>query len=101
MAHFAEIDNNNKVTQVVVVNNSDLIDESGNESEQKGIIFLQGFKGENTKWVQTSYTAKIRKHFAGIDYTWDKERNAFIPPKPTEGDYCLNEETCNWEFINN
>lgn len=99
MAHFAEIDNNNKVTQVVVVNNSDLIDESGNESEQKGIEFLKAVFGENTRWAQTSYTAKVRKHFAGIDYIWDDIRNAFIPPKPKEGDYKLNEQTCVWELI--
>jgi hypothetical protein len=96
MAHFAELDNNNIVTRVIVVNNTDLVDEQGNESEQVGIAFCKQLFGADTNWVQTSYNANIRKNYAGIGYTFDTTRDAFIPPKPYSS-WLLNEETCNWE----
>jgi len=48
------------------------------------------------QWIQTSYSGSIRKNFAGIGFTYDQERDAFIPPKP-DGDFALNESTCTWE----
>ena len=93
MAHFAKLDENNTVTEVIVVHNNELLDENGNESEQKGIDFCASlFDGT---WIQTSYSASIRKNFAGIGFTYDATRNAFIPPKPFAS-WLLNEDTCNW-----
>lgn len=93
MAHFAQLDENNIVLQVIVVNNNELLDENNNESEQKGIDFCVSLFGGD--WVQTSYNGSIRKNFAGVGFTYDAERNAFIPPKVFES-WLLNEETCNW-----
>lgn len=98
MAHFAQLDENNVVTQVIVVHNNDLIDESGNESEAKGIAFCQSLFGANTHWVQTSYNANIRKHYAGAGFTYDTARDAFIPPKPEAfPSFVLDEATCTWK----
>ena len=78
MAHFAELDDNNIVIQVIVVNNNDLLVD-GKENEQKGIDFCKSLFGGN--WIQTSYNARIRKNYAGIGYTYDAVNDAFIPPK--------------------
>lgn len=96
MAHFAELDANGIVTQVIVVNNSELLD-NGVESESKGIAFCQSLFGGT--WVQTSYNANIRKNYAGIGYTYDEARDAFIPPKPEGDNWILDEETCNWKEV--
>ena len=98
MAHFAELDATNTVTQVIVVHNNELLD-NGIESEAKGIAFCQSLFGGN--WVQTSYNASIRKNYAGIGCTYDPVRDAFIPPKPEEGNWVLNEDTCRWEAVDN
>lgn len=96
MAHFAQIDNNGIVQQVLVVVNEVIMDENGNESEQIGIDFLKGLYGEHTQWVQTSYNGSFRKNYASAGYTYDSERDAFIQPKPWNS-WILNEETCRWE----
>ena len=94
MAHFAQLDKNNVVLQVIVVHNNELMD-NGQESEAKGIVFCQTlFPGTN--WKQTSYNRNIRKNYAGIGYTYDVQRDAFIPPKPFES-WVLNEGTCLWD----
>lgn len=98
MAHFAQLDESNTVTQVIVVHNNELLD-NGTESETKGIAFCQSLFSGN--WIQTSYNGSIRKNFAGIGYTYDLIRDAFIPPKPIEGDWELDEETCQWKEITN
>ena len=98
MAHFAELDATNTVTQVIVVHNNELLD-NGVESEAKGIAFCQSLFGGN--WVQTSYNASIRKNYAGVGCTYDPVRDAFIPPKPEEGNWVLNEDTCRWEAVDN
>lgn len=95
MAHFAQLDNTNTVTQVIVVNNSELM-ENGSESEQKGIEFCKSLFGADTNWVQTSYNGNIRKNYAGIGFTFDADKNAFIAPKPYAS-WVLNEETCQWQ----
>lgn len=77
MAHFAELDENNIVTNVIVVHNNELIDENGNESEQKGITFCQSIYGANTKWIQTSYNGNFRFRFAGIGMLYDLDRGLF------------------------
>lgn len=80
MAHFAQLDGNNVVTQVIVVHNNELLDENGVELESKGITFCQSLFGANTRWVQTSYNGNIRKHYAGIGYTYDPVVDEFVPP---------------------
>lgn len=81
MAHFAKIDENNIVTQVVVVNNDVLLKADGTESEYKGKTFLNGLLGSAT-WVQTSYNNNFRKQYAGIGYTYDSTKDKFISPQP-------------------
>lgn len=94
MAHFAQLDSNNIVVQVIVVHNNELLDENG-ESEAKGIAFCQSLF-LNTTWVQTSYNKKFRKNYAAIGHSYDAERDAFVPPQPY-GSWVLNESTCDWE----
>lgn len=85
MAHFAEIDENNIVLRVVVTDNN-----FPNEGHDWLIENLGG------TWIQTSFNSTIRKNFAGIGYTYDSDRDAFIAPQPYES-WTLNEETCAWE----
>ena len=80
MAHFAQLDENNVVINVIVVHNNDCLDENGNESEQKGIDFCVSHFGG--RWLQTSYNRKIRENYAGIGYTYDADTDMFLPPKP-------------------
>jgi hypothetical protein len=80
MAHFAEIDENNVVQQVIVVANKDTADANGNEVESIGVAFCQRLLGGN--WKQTSYNGNIRKNYAGIGYTYDAGIDAFVSPKP-------------------
>jgi hypothetical protein len=94
MAHFAEIDDNNIVKKVIVVHNNELLDESGNESEQKGIDFCVNLFGGGT-WIQTSYNNNFRKNYAGVGYTYNASKDAFIAPEP-KGNLGLNELTCKW-----
>jgi len=96
MAHFAKLDSNNIVLNVNVVNNSDCMDANGVEREEIGIAFLVQWSGGYPYWKQTSYNGNIRKNYAGIGFTYDAERDAFIPPKPFES-WVLNEETCRWD----
>lgn len=95
MAHFAKIDDNGTVLEVVVINNEILMTENQEESEIKGIEFCQSlFNGG--QWIQTSYNARIRKHYAGIGFHYDKDLDAFIPPSPYPS-WILNESSCTWE----
>jgi len=97
MAHFAEIDENNIVLRVLVVD--DLHEERGEE-------YLSEELGFGGRWIQTSYNTAggqhknggipLRKNYAGIGYTYDEQRDAFIPPKDFAS-FILNEETCLWE----
>jgi hypothetical protein len=95
MAHFAKLNNENIVEQVLVVNNSVLLKADGTESELKGKQFLNATFGA-AKLVQTSYNGSTRKNYAGIGFTYDSQRDAFISPKPYNS-WLLNEETCKWE----
>jgi hypothetical protein len=89
MAHFAEIDSNNIVTRVLVV---------PDEQEHRGQDFLANELGLGGIWRQTSYNARIRKNYAGIGYTYDAGRDAFIAPKPEchPDKVAFDEETCTW-----
>jgi hypothetical protein len=93
MAHFAKLENN-IVTQVITVNNIELLDENGKESEIKGIEFCTNLLGGI--WKQTSYNNKIRKNYAGIGYIYDESRDAFILPQPYAS-WTLDEITCQWK----
>ena len=81
MAHFAKIDNNNLVTEVIVA--------------EKNFI-NSGLVGDEFLWVQTSYNNNFRKNFAGIGYTYDSTRDAFYASQPFAS-WILNEDTCEWE----
>jgi hypothetical protein len=118
MATFARLNDINEVLYVVSVNNEVLLDENGNESEQKGIDFLRDlYKEYSSNWKQTSYNTyggkyynqvnrvfvlsedqskAFRKNHASEGYTYDEQKNAFIPPKIYES-WILNQETFLWE----
>lgn len=85
MAHFAQIDSSNIVHRVIVVPDSE---------EANGAAWCANLLGGT--WVQTSYNGRIRKNYAGIGFTYDATRDAFIPPKPYPS-WVLNEATCRWE----
>ena len=105
MASFAKIGLNNKVIEVLSVVNEVLHDSNGIEQEAIGIDFLTKLTGYPV-WVQTSYNTHggvhdkggipLRKNHAGIGYTYDEDRDAFIAPKPYSS-WLLNEESCQWE----
>ena len=118
MAHFAQLDENNTVTQVIVVANEELMLD-GVENETKGIMFCKSLFGEDTRWVQTSYNGNIRKNYAGIGYTYDPVNDWFFAPQPypswtldseakwqpptpypTDGKfYTWNESTLTWDEV--
>jgi hypothetical protein len=93
MAHFAELDENNIVLRVIVVSNNELLVD-GVEQESKGIAFCQEIWGG--RWIQTSYNNNTRKNYAGIGYTYDAQRDAFIEPKPEGEGWLLDETICIW-----
>jgi len=94
VAHFAELNQNNEVLRVVVVDNRDTSDASGVEREHIGQAHLEKILGG--VWRQTSYNATMRKNYAGVGYTYDAQRDAFVPPKPFNS-WILNETTCQWQ----
>jgi len=81
MAHFAQLDAQNYVLQVIVVSNADTLDDEGLESEEVGIQYCQSFFGENTTWKQTSYNNTFRKYYAGIGSFYSQELDEFIRPQ--------------------
>lgn len=97
MAHFAEVDADNKVVRVLVV---------GDDQEERGQEFLAQDLGLGGTWIKTSYNTvggvhqnggtPLRKNYAGIGYTYDAQRDAFIPPKPFPS-WNLDESSCLWE----
>ncbi len=96
MAHFAKLDDNNMVIEVLVVNN-DALDPSNEESS--GIAFLTEWSGGYSNWKQTSYNSTFRKNYCGINWSYDPIRNAFIPPK-CHDEAILNTDTCLWDCSN-
>jgi hypothetical protein len=98
MAHFAKLDDDNKVIQVHVVSNDAL--DSENE-EESGVEFLVNWSGGHTNWKQTSYSGRVRFNFAGIGYLYDPIDDAFIPPMPECGhDELTLNEFKRWECAN-
>jgi hypothetical protein len=94
MAHFAQLDENNVVTQVIVVSNNELLDANGQEREELGVAFCQRLFGGN--WKQTSYNHNMRVRYAGIGYSYNADLDAFVPPKPFAS-WTLNTETAAWD----
>jgi hypothetical protein len=89
MAHYAFLNENNIVTEVIVgIDETELIE--GKHPE----VWYGEFRGQ--RCVRTSYNNNIRKNYAGLGYTYDDDRDAFIPPKPYLS-WILNEETCRWD----
>ena len=93
MAHFCRIDENGIVQQVIVVDNKDTADANGVEKEYIGAAFCERLLGGT--WKQTSYNGNFRKNYAGLGYTYDSVRDAFVPPRPSD-DATLDEATCQW-----
>ena len=107
MASFAKLNSENIVITVESVVNDVIKDSNGVEQEQIGIEFLRNLYNEpNANWKQTSYNTvngehllggtPFRKNLASVGYTYDENRDAFIPIKPYPS-WILNENTCNWE----
>ena len=119
MAHFAELGNNNTVLRIVIVDN-DMIMRGDEESDEKGINYLQRLFGENTVWKQTSYNNNFRGRYAAKGFIYNEDKDVFHPPKlhpswvyndelneyeapvpyPDDGEYYLwNEENQEWDLI--
>jgi len=90
MAHFAKLGVGNIIERVEVVSNDIAT------NEQAGVDFLNTLYGTRDTWKQTSYNGTIRKNFAGVGYSYDQTRDAFIPPKPFTS-WTLDEDTCLWK----
>lgn len=98
MAHFAQLNEFNIVTQVIVVSDEFLIDSNGNESENLGIKYCKSLFGEDTNWKQTSYNSSFRHKYAGIGNIYDENFDAFIEQKPELlPNYIFNSQTLEWE----
>jgi hypothetical protein len=95
MAHFAELDENNIVKRVVVISNSNVLD-NNIETEHVGIEYCQMLFGPNTIWKQSSYNGNIRKRHAGIGMIYNEELDAYISPQPYSS-WTLNRDTTEWE----
>lgn len=96
MAHFARLNTDNIVEQVIVVANKDTSDDNGVEEEIIGIAFCKRLFGSNTNWKQTSYNGNLRVRYAGRGYSYDPTLDAFIPPKPFES-WVIDTDTVNWK----
>jgi hypothetical protein len=106
MAYFAKLGIGNIVEQVISISNTVITDSNGVEQEQLGIDFINKLYNTKDVWKQTSYNTKrgihnnggtpFRKNYAGLGYTYDETRDAFIPKKPFNS-WILNEDTCLWE----
>lgn len=94
MAHFAQINSDNVVTQVIVVSNADCGGGEYPASDSIGAAFCTNLLGGT--WKQTSYNNNFRKRYAGIGYTFNEELDAFIAPKPYPS-WTLNTDTADWE----
>lgn len=95
MAHYAFLDENNIVTEVIVgIDETELIEGLDPET------WYGNFRGQTCK--RTSYHGNIRKNYAGIGYIYDEVRDAFVAPKPSDiegAEWILNEDTCQWELV--
>lgn len=95
MAHFAKINSDNIVTEVIVVNNDVILNSNGEEQESLGVDFCKQLYGDGT-YKQTSYNSKMRKNMATVGSTYDASKDAFIRPKRYSS-WVLDESTCRWK----
>jgi hypothetical protein len=95
MAHFAQLDENNLVTQVIVIDNSKCLNSDGVETESIGVAFCQKLLGADTNWKQTSYNGNTRFRYAGIGYSYNAELDAFVSPQPYAS-WTLDNDTADW-----
>ena len=96
MAHFTELNLENKVIAILKVENSVITDENNKEQESLGVVFLKNLFGSDKIYKQTSYNNTFRKNYARLGETYDETRNAFISDKPFMS-WILNEDTCRYE----
>ena len=104
MAHFAQLDENNVVTQVIVVSNDDTSDSNGTETESIGVAFCQKLLGADTNWKQTSYTGSMRGNYAGIGMTYMENvptlgvgsTDVFLPQQP-HASWTISTTEAQWE----
>ena len=96
MAHFAKLDTNNIVMEVIVVANETLNNLPFPESEPIGVAFLTEWSGGYLNWKQTSYNGNFRKNYAGVNFEYNAILDAFIPPKPYPS-WLLDTQTCQWK----
>lgn len=96
MAHFAQLDENSTVINVIVVDNGVLRDLPFPESEPLGVAFCQSLLGANTIWKQTSYNRNFRKNYAGIGMIYDPALDAFRVKEPPFSSWVFNTEICRW-----
>jgi hypothetical protein len=95
MAHFAQLEGDT-VINVIVVDNGILLNGEGVEVEQLGADFCADLLGNDYAFVQTSYSGSFRKRYAIVGGTYNRELDAFIPPRPYRS-WVLNTESCLWE----
>jgi len=84
------------LNKIISINNSVITDSNGVEKEQLGNDFINKLYNTRDVWKQTSYNNNFRKNYAGIGYSYDQTRDAFIPPKPFNS-WILDENTCCWK----
>jgi len=97
MAHFAQLDENNIVKQIIVISNDDIKDDNGNESEELGIDLCRNIINDpNSIWKQTSYNSNFRNKYAGIQNLYLEEFDAFVDSKPYDS-WILNTTTLEWD----
>lgn len=97
MAHFARVDENNTVKEIIVIANDAILDDNGDESEALGQALIESI-GLTGTWLQCSYNGTLRGRFPGSGYTYDVELDEFLPPKPV-GDYVWDENQKVWESV--
>jgi hypothetical protein len=101
MAYFAELDTNNIVIQVIIIDDEDILNDSGEQSEEIGQSICNSISENDNIWKQTHFpddTGNIlkRKNYAGIGFSYNESLDAFIPPQPFIS-WTLDEIICNWE----
>tara|TARA_R110000737_G_C14458455_1_gene464469 strand:- start:214 stop:660 length:447 start_codon:yes stop_codon:yes gene_type:complete len=98
MAHFAELDKDNKVLKILVFDNNDVDANGGDQSEQAAEYIKSSFgtSKDGVKWVQTSYNDNFRKQYAGMGFTYNPTADVFIAPQPYPS-WSLNETTWDWD----
>jgi hypothetical protein len=94
MAHFARIDSEGKVDDLIVVANDVILDENGEESEAVGQAFITSLGFEGT-WLQCSYNGSFRGMYPGVGYIYEQERDVFLPPQPYPS-WVIDDETSQW-----